>query len=440
VTATFPTELEIGAFSEEVLAAPCLFSDDGTGAALENTMRVHKQHLFGTLVLIITMILSIGVPVHVSADPQSTSVYVFWQVGCPHCAGARAALEDIVADSADVLIVEIEVGSSSENDAVFVETANVLDIPRPAVPLVVVGGDYEIGFRGGGISEERYRQMIARCADAPCAHPVGAIISGQSVSEPLPDVSTDLGRLRVNLPWIGEVDAGELSLPLMTVVLAGVDGFNPCAMWVLALLIGLLLNVQESRRMWLLGGVFLIATGAMYFAVMAAWLNVVLWLGAVHWIRSTIGILAIAAGFYYLREYWANPEGVCRITPSGRRRSVAEAFRSMVEQPNLAVAAIGVAALAITVNLVELACSAGLPAIYTQALAMHDLEPHAYYGYLLLYISVFLLDDTVLFVVAMVTLRAAVTTGRYSRYSHLVGGVVLLVLGTIMVLRPDLLA
>jgi hypothetical protein len=112
----------------------------------------------------------------------------------------------------------------------------------------------------------------------------------------------------------------------------------------------------------------------------------------------------------------------------------------MVEQPSLAVAALGVAALAITVNLVELACSAGLPAIYTQALAMHALEPGAYYGYLLLYITVFLLDDTVLFIVAMVTLRAAVTTGRYSRYSHLVGGIVLLVLGAIMVLRPDLLA
>ena len=98
-----------------------------------------------------------------------------------------------------------------------------------------------------------------------------------------------------------------------------------------------------------------------------------------------------------------------------------------------------VAALAIAVNLVELACSAGLPAIYTQMLAMHDLPRAGYYGFLLLYISVFLLDDTAIFVVAMVTLRAATGTGRYARISHLVGGVVLLALGTVMVLRPDLL-
>lgn len=403
-------------------------------------MQTRKLYLFGALFLIVTTVLIIGVNLRAAADAPSVKVFVFWQVGCPHCARARTALELIETDSADVLIAEIEVGSSPENDAIFLEVTRLLGVPRPAVPLVVVGGDYEVGFRGGGISEARYREMIGRCRDAHCADPVATIISGQILSEPLPDASSDQRPLQVNLPWLGEVNPGELSLPLMTIVLAGVDGFNPCAMWVLALLIGLLLNVKDTRRMWLLGGVFLLATGAMYLAVMAAWLNVMLWLGSVAWIRSAIGILAIAAGFYYLREYWTNPEGVCSITPSGQRKTVADAFRSMVEQPNLTIAALGVAALAIIVNLVELACSAGLPAIYTQALAMHDLVPSAYYGYLLLYITVFLLDDTVLFVVAMVTLRAAVTTGRYSRYSHLIGGAVLLVLGTIMVLRPDLLA
>ena len=101
----------------------------------------------------------------------------------------------------------------------------------------------------------------------------------------------------------------------MTVVLAAVDGFNPCAMWVLALLIAFLLGVDDARRMWTLGAIFLLTTAAMYFAVMTAWLNVVTWIGAVGWLRLVIGALALAAGFYYLREYWTNPEGICRVTP-----------------------------------------------------------------------------------------------------------------------------
>lgn len=374
------------------------------------------------------------------ADGPKVGVYVFWQEGCPHCSRAKVALAEIEAGVENVEVIPIELGVSEHNEAVFTETIRQLGVGRPAVPLVVVGGQYEIGFSTGGLSAGRYRRMIDRCRDVPCVNPVGALLENRAAPALVPagpGLTRDPDQLR--LPLIGEVNLGELSLPVLTVVLAGVDGFNPCAMWVLALLIGLLLGVQDTRRMWLLGAVFLMATGVMYFMVMAAWLNVVLWLGAVGWIRLGIGALAIAAGFYYLREYWTNPEGVCRVTTTGHRKKVSDAFRAMVEQPSLLVAALGVAALAIAVNLVELACSAGLPAIYTQTLAMHDLAMPTYYGYLMLYLAVFLLDDTVLFVVAMVTLRAAVTTGRYSRLSHLIGGIVLLALGVVMVLRPDLL-
>ncbi len=376
-----------------------------------------------------------------TAGTSEVPVYVFWQEGCPHCERAKTALAEIDAEIGTVEPVFIELGVSEKNDAIFAETISLLGAERAAVPFVVIGGGYEIGFAASGITAARYRRMIALCRDAPCADPVGSLIEGQAMSAvgpTAPPAARDLGR--VELPLIGEVDLGALSLPLLTVVLAGVDGFNPCAMWVLALLIGLLLGVREAKRMWILGAVFLAATGVMYFAVMAAWLNIVLWLGAVGWLRLAISALAIGAGFYYLREYWTNPEGVCRVTPSGRRKRISEAFRAMVEQPNLTIAALGVAGLAIVVNLVELACSAGLPAIYTQSLSMHDLPMGAYYGYLLLYLSIFLLDDTIIFVAAMLTLRAAVATGRFSRLSHLIGGIVLLALGVVMALRPDLLS
>ncbi|MCR9152249.1 MAG: hypothetical protein NXH83_18960 [Rhodobacteraceae bacterium] len=368
-------------------------------------------------------------------------VFVFWQEGCPHCGRAKDTLAAIAAEAPGIRIVEIELGASDRDDAVFDATLAALGIDRAAVPLVVVGGDHAIGFSQGGISEARYREMIARCREVPCVDVVGPLLAGTASSSAGPAPGSGQAPLpgRIALPWIGPVETGALSLPLLTLVLAAVDGFNPCALWVLALLIGLLIGTKEARRMWILGGVFLAMTGVMYFAVMAAWLNVVLWLGAVGWIRIAIGALAVGAGLYYLREYWTNPEGVCRITAGARRRTVSQSMRALVEQPNLAVAALGIAALAVAVNLVELACSAGLPAIYTQALAMHDLPGAAHYGYLVLYIAVFLLDDTLLFVVAMVTLRAVTTTGRFARVSHLVGGAVLLALGVVMILRPDLL-
>lgn len=375
----------------------------------------------------------------VSAIPLQAEVtaHIFWQEGCPFCALATQELERMAAEDPELSLNRIEVGGVAENDALFLSVVEHFGIESPAVPLVVIGGGHVIGYAGNR-TLDRYDTLVATCREVPCLDVLAQLQDGQA--SPSPDPAAPEGITgTVTLPLIGEVDLAVLSLPVLTVVLAAVDGFNPCAMWVLALLIGLLLGVADHRRMWTLGAVFLLATGAMYFAVMAAWLNVVLWIGAVGWIRVAIGGLAIAAGGYYLREYWTNPEGVCRVTPSHRRKTISEAFQSMIEQPSLLVAALGVAALAIAVNLVELVCSAGIPAIYTQALAMHDLPGPAYYGYLLLYLSVFLFDDTVLFVIAMVTLRRAVATGRYARLSHLVGGIVLLVLGAVMVLRPDLL-
>lgn len=97
-------------------------------------------------------------------------------------------------------------------------------------------------------------------------------------------------------------------------------------------------------------------------------------------------------------------------------------------------------ALAVAVNLIELLCSAGIPAAYTQVLALSGLSAAAYYGYLMLYISVFLLDDAIVFVAAMLTLQATGLAATYSRYSHLIGGVVLVGVGPLLIFRPEWLA
>lgn len=373
------------------------------------------------------------------AAAQEVTVHLFWQEGCPYCSQATAAITRMAKADPELSLERIELGVSSENASLFRSVVAQLGIERPAVPLVVIGSQYLLGFASGR-SEVGYRGMIEACRKGPCVDLVKSVKAGAQTG------SADRAKIvhatkagTVTLPFLGEVALSELSLPVLTLFLAVIDGFNPCAMWVLALLIGMLLGVEDSRRMWILGLVFLGATGVMYFAVLAAWLNVVLWIGAVTWMRFAIGALAIAAGLYYLREYWTNPDGLCKITNVERKRSVAASFQQIVEEPSLLLASLSIAVLAISVNLIELVCSAGVPAVYTQVLAMHDLSSLVHYAYLAVYIAVFLLDDALIFVIAMVTLRSVAATSRFSRLSHLIGGAVLLMLGAVMVLRPDLL-
>ena len=380
------------------------------------------------------------------ASQDMVKVYLFWQEGCPYCARARAELERLAESEPRLNIQAIEVGSGASADMLFSRTIRHFNHDQAAVPLVVVGGRSFLGFMSNGRSASLYREAITHCLRLECpdvlaslAGPVAgrelkadAVTSEQKDQAIVPDTFV--------VPILGEIRTRDISLPALTVLLAAVDGFNPCAMWVLVFLIGLLLGLEDERRMWILGGAFLFATGVMYFAVMAAWLNLVLYMRAVVWVRIAIGAVAIAAGIYFLREYWTKPEAVCRVTNPGRRQKIMEAFRSVVNQNQMILAVCGIMALAVMVNFIELLCSAGIPAVYTQLLALNDLSRQAHYGFLLLYISVFMLDDVAIFATAMLALRVTGMTNKYARYSHLIGGCVLLAIGAVLILRPELLS
>lgn len=189
--------------------------------------------------------------------------------------------------------------------------------------------------------------------------------------------------------------------------------------------------------MWTLGAAFIAGSAGVYFLFMAAWLNFLLVIGAVVWVRAGVALVALGAGYYYLREYFRNPEAVCKVTAPQARKRVLESLKRLALESRFWLALLGIVALAFAVNLVELLCSAGIPAVYTQVLALNDLPVWQYYAYLALYILVFMLDDLFVFFVAMKTLQITGMTTRYSRFSHLAGGVVLFAIGALLLLRPE---
>ena len=208
-------------------------------------------------------------------------------------------------------------------------------------------------------------------------------------------------------------------------------------MWVLIFLIGLLLGMDNRRRMWTLGTVFIVASGVVYFIFMAAWLNLILFLGFIIWVRVVIGFIALLSGAYNVREYYINKSGACKVTGSERRQKIFAKLKDLTHKKKFWLALGGIILLAFAVNLVELICSAGLPAIYTQVLTLTNLPKWQYYLYLLLYIFIFMLDDLIVFIIAMVTLKVTGISGKYSRYSSLVGGIIMIIVGALLILRPE---
>jgi hypothetical protein len=359
------------------------------------------------------------------AAAASVDVYLFWRVGCPHCEREIEFLDALAAASAEVRLHKLEVSGSRENAALMVEAARRLGVEAGSVPLTVVGSRAWVGY------DERIGReigaQIAACLERGCPDAVPAKREAK-----IPQL--------VRLPLVGEVRTAHLSLPALTALLAAADGFNPCAMWVLVFLLGLLAGMKDRARMWLLGIAFVAASALVYLLILGAWLNVLLLAGSVALVRIGIGVVALAGGGYYLKEFITNADMKCEVTSSERRRRVLERLKGLAQRPGLAPALAGVVLLAFAVNVVEFLCSSGIPAVFAQVLALSGLAPWAYFGYLVLYVAVFMLDDLVVLGVALKTLEVTGLTTRYARWSNAVGGVALLAIGAALIFRPQWLA
>jgi len=404
-----------------------------------------------------------------NAQEHTVDVYFFWGEGCPHCAKEKFFLEKLQQEINYIELHSFEVWHDKQGQEILLKLTRESNINPAGVPITIIGNQVSYGFGSEETTGEELRHLIEICHITACADRVGEVI-GDSVGDgletaieapvtetpeesqliypdsesgPKPEGPSGLEASplpkTIGLPFFGEIDIANFSLPILTLIIAALDGFNPCAMWVLVFLISLLLGIPNAGRRWLLGLVFILASGFVYFLFLAAWLNLFLFLGFLIWVRIAVGVLAIFAGVYYLREFWVNREGVCKVTSSPTRRWILDYLKEAAQGKKLIIALGGIILIAFAVNLIELICSAGLPAIYTQVLALSELPKWQYYLYLIEYIVVFMLDDLIVFSVAMVTLQMAGLGTKYSRYSNLIGGIIIAILGLLLIFKPGLL-
>lgn len=378
----------------------------------------------------------------VHADTNTVNVYLFYGSGCPHCAKERQFLSSILIKKyPDLKIHEYEVYYNSKNVSLFEKVATKLKSDTNGVPFLIIGDQYFVGY-SDSISPIEIEQRVKECSVQNCPDSVASIVgvsltNNISTSDNNIQDKAEKGEKIIDLPFIGKINALKYSLPALTVVIGLLDGFNPCAMWTLLFLISLLLGMKDRKRMWILGATFIVASASVYFIFMAAWLNLILFLGFVIWIRILIGILALVGGGYSLKEFVFNKDSGCKVTGNEDRQKIFERLKSAVQQNSLWLALGGIIVLAFAVNLVELICSAGLPAVYTQVLALNGLSSWQYYFYILLYVFFFMLDDLFVFFMAMYTLEMTGITTKYARVSRLIGGIIMFTIGILLIFKPE---
>jgi glutaredoxin len=341
-------------------------------------------------------------------EPGVLVVYV--RDGCPHCADAKAFLAQLATQRPQLRVVFRAVDQDTSARDELMDLSEKAGVWPPGVPMFVMDGRILMGFGDPSESGPAVLAWIDQGTVAP-----------QTVQTRL----------------FGALDVSQIGLPLFTLALGLLDGFNPCAMWVLLFLLSLLVRLQDRRRMALVAGTFVLVSGAVYYAFMAAWLNVFLAVGLSNQVRWALAGTALLVGAVNVKDFLAWGKGFSFSIPEKAKPGLYARARKVLAAGSLTASLMAVATLAVVVNFVELLCTAGLPAIYTAVLTQQGVSVAAHYAYLGLYILGYMADDTLMVTVAVVALGNHKLTERTGRWLKLLSGVVMLALGAVLLLRPD---
>ena len=371
-------------------------------------------------------------------DAKEITLYFFHGDGCPHCAEEENYLQTLNYN--ELKIVRYEVWYNEENAALLEQVENAFEINRSGVPTTVIGDTVIKGY--GDSTGPRIKRAIEFYLENDYVDEIQKIKDGTFVKKEKKDdeftKKEDSKDLLINLPLFGKVNLKNVSLTTAAVVIGLVDGFNPCAMWILLFLLSVLIGMKDRKRMWIIGLTFLFTSALVYMLIMLSWISIAVKITTVIWIRNIIAVIALVGAFINLRSYIrTRDESGCEVVDDKRRKTIFKKIKKFTSEKSLFLALTGVVALAVSVNLVELACSAGLPLVFSELLVLNDTSSTMRFTYTLLYILFFLLDDLVVFFIAMFTMQIAGISTKYNKYSHLIGGIIMLVVGLLLLFKPE---
>jgi glutaredoxin len=337
---------------------------------------------------------------------------------CPHCAAAKDYLPTLVAAFPQLKVQVHSLEQDRNARAELERLSRQAGIWPPGVPTFVIDGRLSVGF-GGANGESRLRAFIQR--------EVGETGTEQHITG------------EVTAGWLGTLSVDNLGLPLFTLALGLLDGFNPCAMWVLLFLLSMLVHLKDRSRMALIASVFVVVSGLVYYAFMAAWLNLFLAIGLTETVRLALASIAVFIGLVNLKDFVALGRGLSLSIPESAKPGLYARVRGVLNARSLWISLISVSVLAVVVNVFEALCTAGIPAIYTAVLTQQALSPSLHYSYLGLYILGYMADDALMVAAAVFALNSRKLSEKSGRALKLLSGLIMLALGLVMLFAPELL-
>ena len=393
-------------------------------------------------------------------ENTSLAIYFFWGQGCPHCADAKPVLEDITFRHPEVKLYSYEVYNSAENQQLFKDIATEFGMEPRYVPTIFIGDYYFEGFSDS--IQAQIEQAVEQCLTDGCPNVGAALVEpaqpgvtptpGDEISPITPPVATTLEpsptphtpespKEVIRLPLIGEVDLSEHSLFFSTLIISFVDGFNPCSIWVLTMLLSITLHSGSRRKTLIIGFVFITVTALIYALFIAGLFTVFTFISFTGWIQVIVALVALFFALINIKDYFFYKEGISLTIDEQQKPGLYKRMRRVTEAGDSLWGLIGATiVLAAGVSIVEFTCTAGFPVIWTNLLSSQNVTALTFILLLLVYMLIYQLDELGIFLVAVFTLRSSKLEEKHGRVLKLIGGMLMLTLAGVMLVKPSLMS
>lgn len=383
----------------------------------------------------ILLFLIMFIPCVIFGSEKHLNIYLFYGDGCPHCAEEEEWFKTYLEKNKNIKIHRYEVWYDKDNQEKYSKVHEILNDKSSGIPYLVIGESVISGF-DKDLTPERIRNAVEYYSNVNYKDKVGIYLGVVSESETGQD-ETKYEDTKVKIPLLGTKEAKDVSIGLSAILIGAVDGFNPCAMWILLFLISMLLGMKNKKRMWILGITFLVSSALVYFLFLLSWLNLSVFLNKVLYIRVAISFFAVLFGVLQVVNFFFKKDDGCEVVDNKNRKRIIKSIQKIIKEKSFILAILGIILLASSVNIIELLCSLGLPVMFTQILAINEVSKVGQILYSLLYVLFFMIDDIIIFIIAMKTLEIKAISNKYGKYSHLIGGLIMIIIGVLMVYKPE---
>ena len=386
---------------------------------------------------------------------KKVKIEYFGRKDCKNCANLEKFLKELSTRRDDFEYEEHKIDESKEEKAFFDETTSKLKLVK-GTPIIYVDGHIIQGFNTADTTGKEIENLInsgktkdkiltlkeyVESGQSGNVSSNGAVCTGDKVCE-VPGLTKGAeNQVLVNIPIINKtVDLTNYSLFTMSMILGTIDGFNPCAMWVLVLFLTALIAVGNKVKMFRVAGLFILAEAVMYFFILNAWIYAWDFVGLDKWVTPIVGIVGIAGGIFFIRNYLKKGDTLeCEVTDFEQRAKISKKIKNIVNKPFTLLTALAIIGLALSVNVIEFACSIGIPQTYTKILQINEVPFWIRQFYTFIYIIGYIIDEKIDFRFALMSINKLQLTTKYSKWVNLFGGILMIILGLIMLFKPSLL-